>query len=91
MAFTGRSAQLRILAEVIWLDPSRDADAARWCLEARDVFAGDTVPGHYVNEVPVDVKDTAAIYGPDKAARLRELKRAWDPDNVFRLNHNIRP
>ena len=30
MAFTGRSARLRILAEEIWLDPARDADAARW-------------------------------------------------------------
>ena len=91
MAFTGRHARLRILAEEIWEDPARDADAARWCLDARDVFVGDTVPGHYVNEVPVDVTDPAAIYGPAKAERLRALKRAWDPDNVFRLNKNISP
>ena len=51
----------------------------------------DTVRGHYVNEVPVDVTDPAAIYGPAKAERLRALKRAWDPDNVFRLNKNIAP
>jgi FAD/FMN-containing dehydrogenase len=91
MAFTGRSARMRILAEEIWEDPGRDADAARWCLEARDIFRPDTVPGHYVNEVPVDVTDPAAIYGPAKAERLRALKRAWDPDNVFRLNKNIAP
>jgi hypothetical protein len=23
--------------------------------------------------------------------RLRALKRVWDPDNVFRLNHNVEP
>lgn len=91
MAFTGRHARLRLLAEEMWLDADRDADAARWCLDARDIFLGDTVPGHYVNEVPADVTDPAAIYGPAKAERLRALKRAWDPDNVFHLNKNIAP
>ena len=32
-----------------------------------------------------------SIYGDAKYERLVELKRAWDPDNVFRLNQNIRP
>jgi FAD/FMN-containing dehydrogenase len=91
MAFTGRSARLRVLAEEMWQDPSSDADAKRWCLDARDIFLPDTVVGHYVNEVPVDISDPAVIYGPAKAERLRALKRTWDPDNVFRLNKNIAP
>ena len=91
MAFRGRGARLRILAEEIWEDPARDGDSARWCLDARDIFVVDSVPGHYVNEVPVDVKDIAAIYGPVKTERLGALKRTWDPENVFRLNHNIPP
>jgi FAD/FMN-containing dehydrogenase len=91
MAFTGRSARLRVLAEEVWTEASGNEDAARWCLAARDIFAPDTVPGLYVNEVPADVADPATIYGPAKADRLRALKRTWDPDNVFRLNHNIQP
>ena len=90
-AFAGRSARLRVLAEEIWEDAGRDAEAAAWCLEARSIFAPDTVPGHYINEVPADVDDPVTIYGPAKAERLRALKRIWDPDNVFRLNHNIAP
>lgn len=45
----------------MWLDPARDAKAQAWALRSRDVFVGDTTPGHYVNEVPVDVTDPVAI------------------------------
>ena len=42
-----------------------------------------------VVEMGTDV--TRSIYGDAKYERLVELKRAWDPDNVFRLNQNVRP
>jgi FAD/FMN-containing dehydrogenase len=32
----------------------------------------------------------AAVYGPN-LARLREVKRKYDPNNVFHLNLNVPP
>jgi FAD/FMN-containing dehydrogenase len=39
-----------------------------------------------------DVRDSVqTTFGAVRWARLREVKALWDPDNVFRFNHNIPP
>ena len=46
----------------------------------------------YVNFLMDEGEDRIrAAYGPAKYSRLRALKRAYDPDNLFRRNQNIRP
>ena len=47
--------------------------------------------GRYVNDVAECERTSRSVYGDAKYERLVGLKRAWDPDNVFRLNQNIRP
>ena len=53
--------------------------------------------GEYVNflggdETPIDARQKAlTAYGPDKLDRLVSLKQRYDPENLFRINHNIPP
>jgi FAD/FMN-containing dehydrogenase len=92
MAYTGRDAAFWISAEAVWEDPTGDEAHVAWGREAIGALLPFTVAGGYVNDVVESGDDiTRSIYGDAKYERLRALKRAWDPDNVFRLNHNIRP
>jgi FAD/FMN-containing dehydrogenase len=91
MAFAGRAATFRIIAECAWDDPQDDDRAIDWCRGASVIAEPDSIRRRYVNEVFEDDTDLAAIYGADKVERLVAAKRAWDPSNVFRSNHNIRP
>ena len=92
MAFTGRSARFEVDAESFWDEPAEDGRHMGWARRAMAIVEPETTTGQYVNSL-ADVGADAAttVYGDDKQDRLVALKRAWDPDNVFRLNHNIRP
>ena len=90
-AFTGHGASLRTIAESAWQDPRDDEAEMDWCRRAMVIAAPDSVVGRYVNEVFEEGTDLATIYGPEKFERLVAIKRAWDPENAFRSNHNIRP
>jgi hypothetical protein len=39
----------------------------------------------------VDSKQVRTVYGFDRYERLATVKKAYDPFNMFRMNHNITP
>ncbi|MEV4620799.1 FAD-binding oxidoreductase [Asanoa sp. NPDC049573] len=43
------------------------------------------------NLAPEEAADSAAIYGPERYARLASIKKRYDPTNMFRINHNVVP
>ena len=90
-AFTGREGAYWASAEVLWEDADVDGAAREWGRRFVADIAGVAVVGRYVNDVAEEGEDPEAIYGAAKQQRLVALKREWDPDNVFRLNQNIRP
>jgi FAD/FMN-containing dehydrogenase len=51
-----------------------------------------TTEGVYLNYIS-DTGDerVRSTYGPEKYDRLVALKDTYDPDNLFRLNQNIKP
>jgi FAD/FMN-containing dehydrogenase len=91
-AYTGREAAFWISAEVMWDDPAADEEHIDWGRAAMADAEPFALAGHYVNDVAESGEGVArSVYGDAKYARLVDLKRAWDPDNVFRMNQNVRP
>lgn len=91
-AYAGRSARFDVSADATWDDPSRDEANRDWMRRAMSVFQPDATLGRYANEnAEVGPEVTRSIYGDAKVQRLTALKRIWDPDNVFHVNHNVAP
>jgi FAD/FMN-containing dehydrogenase len=91
-AFTGRTAPFDVSADISWSNLSLDDACATWVREAMAIVEGDLLPGRYVNELSdASPEMTRSTYGDAKLERLQALKRAWDPTNVFHLNHNVEP
>jgi FAD/FMN-containing dehydrogenase len=90
-AFSHRDAQFEYTAVTSWTDPEEDgarAEATRRCAERLEPFAS----GAYVNALSDEgASGVRRAYSASKLVRLTALKDAFDPDNVFHLNHNIAP
>jgi FAD/FMN-containing dehydrogenase len=92
MAFTGREAPFWLGVEADWDDAADDHALIEWGRTTMAALEPFTAAGHYVNDVIETGRDVVrGVYGDAKYERLVGLKRAFDPDNVFRLNQNIEP
>ena len=90
-AFGNRGAAYLLHPLAAWTEPEDDERHIDWVRKlVRDMKPFNT-GGVYLNFTPDEDERVPDGYGADKHARLVALKDKYDPNNLFRFNHNIRP
>jgi FAD/FMN-containing dehydrogenase len=87
-----RTEGWNLLIPSVWLDPETTDQNIAWTRESHQAFAPHLDESRWLNYLGDDQHGDAvqAAYGLNYA-RLLELKRRYDPENVFHHNHNIDP
>lgn len=91
-AFGDRSAPYMLSVDGNWVDPQSGPSEIEWvrsCLAEVGTFS----KGTYLNfggDSSTDSGPVETAFG-DNLPRLRQVKRQYDPQNLFRLNNNISP
>ncbi|MEV7727901.1 FAD-binding oxidoreductase [Streptomyces sp. NPDC087917] len=76
----------------IWQDPADDDRCRRWVKDVRAGMEPWSSGAVYLNFLGDEGRErVAAGLGEENLRRLGVVKRRYDPDNVFRFNHNIKP
>jgi FAD/FMN-containing dehydrogenase len=81
-----------LLLPSVWTDAAGTEANIRWTRDTHAALRPHLSTRRWLNYLGDDQGDDAirAAYGPNYE-RLREIKRRYDPANVFHLNHNIAP
>jgi len=74
-----------------WVDPADTEANIAWTKDTFAALSEHFSGGRWLNYLGDDEDDAIrSAYGPNYD-RLVEVKRRYDPDNVFHLNHNVAP
>jgi FAD/FMN-containing dehydrogenase len=81
-----------LLIPSVWTDPAATDANIGWTRDTHTALSPHLAARRWLNYLGDDQADDAvqAAYGPNYD-RLREIKRRYDPANVFHHNHNIAP
>jgi FAD/FMN-containing dehydrogenase len=91
-AFGERRAPWNMHLISMWADPADTETNISYTRSIATAMGPWTTGRTYLNFIGDEgTGRVEAAYGPEKYARLQQLKRQWDPDNLFRHNQNIAP
>jgi FAD/FMN-containing dehydrogenase len=91
-AFAARRAQWDFDLVGQWTDPSDSARQIAWVKDVWTRLEPHMKGSAYVNHLAADDRPekVRASFG-ENYGRLQQIKRTYDPTNLFRLNANIAP
>lgn len=91
MAYGHRDAKFVMNVHGRWDEAVHDETCISWARAFFEASAPYASAGAYVNFMTEDESDrVAAAYGANYA-RLQQIKRRYDPENIFHMNQNIKP
>jgi hypothetical protein len=90
-AFPHRDTPYNLFIVSRWTDPAAMAVHVAWARDLWNAMERFSAGGVYVNYLGEEESARVpSAYGPSYA-RLAELKRRYDPTNLFRVNQNVSP
>lgn len=92
-AFAGRKSKYLFSVDCIWNDPNADEEVVSYARNFLQKMKSFSTGGLYINFAGLGEEGEQLVksaYG-DSYERLVEIKRKYDPDNLFRMNQNIKP
>ena len=90
-AFAYRDATFATVIAGMWPDPAHNDANVKWVREYYEATAPHSEEGGYVNFMAGDDQSRVRVNYRDNYGRLVDVKRKYDPENLFHLNHNILP
>lgn len=90
-AFPQRSSHFVMNVHARWREKSDDQKCIGWARELFEAAKPYSVGTAYINFMPADEGDRVREAYGASYQRLAELKRRYDPSNLFRMNQNVTP
>ena len=90
-AFPHRAPGYSLLIVSQWRDQAKTEANIAWARETFEALRPYMSGRSYVNNLSADDRQMLRDIWGINYERLVRIKRRYDPDNIFRLNHNINP
>jgi FAD/FMN-containing dehydrogenase len=90
-AFSYRDGVYPTLIAAVYADPAIEPAAMSWAQEYWAALRPHSAGGAYVNFLMDEGRDRVVEAYGDNYPRLTAVKAEYDPENLFRMNQNVRP